>query len=167
MGYDDYSKPALVEEIREPCQHYFSTHKEIIREYSTDLCTKVIEHGRNGLFIEGFSGRYNVCMDEICKWLSNPDEYSDFCSAVKISVSAAIHYWNEELNHAINNTDWQAVTAIRGMLSEIMRSTPKALRENLFNQLSSNSAEDVAKHNENIKQAELMNAMLGGNIITS
>lgn len=167
MKYDDYSKPVLVEELREACQHYFSDDKEVIREYSADLCVKVIEHGRSGLFIEGFSGRYNVCMDEICRWLSNPDEYGNFCSAVKVSVSASIHYWNEELNHAISNADWQAVTAIRGMLSEIMRSTPKALRENLFNHLSSDSAEDVARHNNNIKQAELMNAMLGGNIVTS
>jgi hypothetical protein len=162
MEYDDYSNPVLVEEVRNPCEHVFVKDLGVIRGYSSDLCNKVIEHGRNGLFIEGFSGRYNVCMDEICRWLSEPEGYREFCSAVKISVSACIHYWNEELTYAIGNGDWSAVTAIRGMLSEIMRSTPKALRENLFNNLNVKDAEEIAEHNENMKQAELMNAMLGG-----
>ena len=81
MTYDDYSvskPPELEQEDRELCAHEFVKSTKILRDYSNDLCNKVIEHGRKGLLIEGFSGKYNVCTDAICKWLSEPEKYPDF-----------------------------------------------------------------------------------------
>ena len=166
MNYDNYPNRDMNEDKKpehDKCIHEFDEQQDIIRDYSPQLCTKVIAHGRSGLFIEGFAGKYNVCMDTMCKWLSNVKEYPEFNSAVKISISACIHYWNEELNHAITSSDWQSVTPIKGILSEIMKSTPKQLREGLFNNLINKSAEDIAREELLDNEKLLYNLTTGNN----
>jgi len=122
---EDEEKP-----VKPECVHYFNKSTIIQTKYTNDLCMRVIEHGQSGLFIEGFAGREQVCMDAMCQWLSNPKEYPDFNSAVKVSISASIHYWNELLLHALNHFDLfgSSVPVIRQILSDIMKSTPKELR---------------------------------------
>ena len=146
MEYDNYEQSNPAVDIK--CVHSFKKLDDIKRDYHPIFCQYVIEHGRGGLLIEGFSGKYNICMDMICKWLSSPTEYADFNSAVKISISASIHYWNEELQHSISNGNWEGVRAIKAILADIMRSTPRQLREGLFNNLVVQNADDIAKQKE-------------------
>jgi hypothetical protein len=145
-----------------PCEHIFEQSTEIIRAYNFDLCSMVITHGQNGLFIEGFSGRYNVCFNAICDWLSSSDPiYDDFKSACKISVSACIHFWNEELNHAVMERNWAAVAAIKTILADIMKSMPKGLRENMLADLAPEDAETKTKNQQLEIQKKTLSVLKG------
>lgn len=146
------------------CEHKFNKATEIQTEYSDDLCERVVEHGQHGLFIEGFAGKEKVCMDSICKWLSNPIDYPEFNSAVKVSISASIHFWNELLLHSLNHFDLcgSAVPVIRQILADIMKSTPKELRDGLFNNLHQKSAEELEAEEKGKQQVKLVDAMTGG-----
>lgn len=165
MKYDNYAitKPTVI-----PCNHEFVKYEGIIREYSPELCELIINHGRQGKFIEGFFGKYNICTDEFCKWLSNKEdkpEYRDFQSAVKISISASIHYWNEVFNFAIDNfiEYAQIIPVIRNILSDIMKSTPKELRENLYDNLQRETADEKSKKVEMKEELDFFAAIKGEN----
>jgi len=146
---------------REPCAHTFANVKKVRTEYGDDLCEKVINYGREGKRIEAFAGKFNVCVNKMCEWLSNPQKYSAFDSAVKVSQSACIHYWLEELQHAISACDWQAVAQIRSILSDLNKYIPKELSEGLFNNLKQRTADDLARENE-LKTEEGFFSALGG-----
>ena len=156
-GYDLPTDPLPPEK----CSHTFAPIKDIQKDYTDDLCEKVIKYGREGKLIEGFAGRFNVCPNSMCKWLSEPDKYPDFDSAVKISVSACIHYWLEELQHAIESGDWQYVGLVRNILSDIMKSMPKELREGLFDRLDRESAEDKSKRERNESMGAFVSSVTG------
>lgn len=146
---------------REQCHHEFIQDYAIIDVYSDDLCEKVIEYGRQGLFIDGFAGRYNVSIVAMCNWLSKPDEYPKFNAAIKISHSACIHYYNQELLHSIQCGDWQAVANIKSILAEIMKTTPKELRENLYNNLRVKTPEELEAEQKAQSHTILLGAMTG------
>lgn len=157
--YDDTPHEELPE--LKVCPHNFIDTTTIIREYTNELCDKVIEYGREGKLIEGFAGKYNICMDAMCEWISKEKEYPDFNSAVKIAVSACVHYWMEELQYAIQKRDWNAVAVIRSILDGLTKSIPKELREGLFTNLKMETAEDRSSQAEDEKQRKLMEAMNG------
>ena len=164
MKFDDYSK--YEEKKPSPsCSHVFEKSTDIIWEYSPDLCDKVIEYGRQGKLIEGFAGRYNVSVNAMCEWLSKVGEYPEFDDAIKISVSACVHYWTEELQHNMDLQEWTAVSHIRSILADLNKSMPKALRENLYNNLTQQSAEDKAQKQETDNLKAFINSATGGNVI--
>lgn len=161
---NNYDIDNHVKEEKQKCVHTFVDGNTIQTEYTPDLCDKVMEYGKQGFLIEGFSGRYNVCTDAMCKWLSKPDEYPEFNSAVKISISACIHYWQHELQFALEQGDYQAVQVIRSIISDMMKSTPKQLRENLFDTLHRKTAEELAEENDDNRLKSFMGAVTGNNI---
>ena len=146
---------------REPCTHTFANVKKVRTEYGDDLCEKVINYGREGKRIEAFAGKFNVCVNKMCEWLSNPQKYPEFDSAIKVSQSACIHYWLEELQHAISACDWQAVAQIRSILSDLNKYIPKELSEGLFNNLKQQSAEDRVEEARQDKLRAFMGASTG------
>lgn len=167
LRYDIDDVPELqsdnIEDVAPPpkCEHVFEHDSDIITEYSTELCEKVIEYGRGGMLIEGFSGKFKVCTNAICRWLSLPKEYPEWDSAVKISVSACVHYWQEELHHAMDQTDWTAVQNIRMILADINKSMPKQLREGLFDNLQKpDPAIEANEKDKNVRE-NLKNAAIG------
>lgn len=162
MKNDKYDLPEEKPEFPE-CQHDFNKSTIIQTEYTDDLCVRVVEHGRNGLFIEGFAGKENVCMDSICQWLSNPEKYPEFNSAVKVSISASIHFWNELLLHSLKHFHLcgSAVPVIRQILADIMKSTPKELREGLFNNLHQKTAEEIEREKSLSLEAGFLDAVTG------
>lgn len=162
--YDDELDREPIEEQIDPCVHKFVKSTEIVREYNPDLCNQLIEYGREGLlFIDGFAGKYNVCVDKIWEWInSTEEEYEDFRSAYKICVTACIHYWNEELVYAVNNRDWQAVTAIRNILSEVVKTVSKGVKEGVLAGNVPEDADEKAKKQQlQIQQRAL--SLLSGN----
>lgn len=161
--YDVKPEPKLLEPPAK-CNHVFENEDKIIKEYSPEICEWVIEHGKNGYYIEAFSGKYNVAVDSMTEWLSTPKgEYEDFKSAFKISISAALYYWNQELIHALDHMDTCAdkIPHIRSILADIMKSTPKALREMQFNNLRPKTAQEIEAEKENEKQKEFLDSVQG------
>ena len=129
---------------------------EIIVDYTEELCSKVINYGKDGYLIDGFAGKYNICVDSMCNWISktasniNQGMYKpDFHSAVKISISACIHYWNNRLMDEISAENWDAVAVIKSILNGLMRTTPDQLTKGLYNNLHSDTAQDIYDQKEN------------------
>lgn len=139
------SKYDLPEEKEQPpeCPHNFNKSTIIQTEYTDDLCDMIIEYGRQGYNIDGFAGRYNICVNSLCEWLSQPEKYPQFDSAVKIAQSAVIHYLNEELQHNIKLGDWQAVANIKAIINECMKAMPKRLTDNMYNNLKLKTPEQL------------------------
>lgn len=176
--YQSYIQPAPVEEVVyeemtiEPpppeipkCEHVFRNLDKVITEYSPEIDEWVINHGRFGYYIEGFCGEYNVSVDEMMKWLSSPvGEYEEFKTAVKISISASLAYWNQELMHAIKERDFQVINIIKSILADIMRSTPKELRNMQFNNLINKTPEEIAAEEKQKAEENLQKAFRGKTI---
>jgi hypothetical protein len=136
MRYDQHTLDKIEEEeeIISPFEIIFE-NKNIIKKYNPKLCSWVIQHGQEGMFIEGFCGRYNICVDSMNKWLSDKNKkneyiYFEFRSAVKISQSACLHYWNSRLQHAIKNfvLESSLIPVIRTIIADIIKTTPTPLR---------------------------------------
>jgi hypothetical protein len=158
------------EEIKLPppppvkCEHIFENEANIIKDYDPEICNWVIEHGKQGYYIEAFQGKYNVSVDAMMDWLSSPKgQFEDFKNAFKISISASLYYWNQELIHALDNMDTCAdkIPHIRSILADIMKSTPKALREMQFNNLRPKTAQEIADEQESLKQKEFIESIQG------
>lgn len=146
-------------------------HIEIIIDYTDELCSKVINHGKDGYLIDGFAGRYNICVDKMCNWISktavniNEGIYQpDFHSAVKISISACIHYWDKRLMDEINSENWDAVPVIKSILNGLMRTTPDQLTKDLYNNLHSDTAQDIYNQKQNADLATLEGNLVGTSI---
>lgn len=133
-------KPPKPEPIPKPpapkCVHEYPKDTQLRTEYDDDLCDLVLEFGRAGNFIQGFCGHYNICTETMNKeWLNREKkEYAKFRSAVKTAQSAVFDFYNKELIHAIQNYEQlgSSVNVIRSILSELMKSTPAALRDLQF-----------------------------------
>lgn len=138
MKFDDDKPP------QKPREAKFSDSLDIITDYDDSFCELVIKHGRQGLFIEQFSGKHNICFKMINSWLSDTDTYSKFDSAVKISISACLHFWMTRLMDAINNGDWDAVPVLSQIVNNLTKSIPKELRSNLLNDLTPETSEQKA-----------------------
>lgn len=148
------------------CSPKFHNSKIIITEYTSDLCEKIIEHGRQGHFIETFSGAYNVCSDKMGDWINKKDDnrYDEFRSAVKISQSATLHYWNCELINAVKNYKdlGSLIPSLRGILSDIMKTTPKGLRDLQFdNLIAPDTPEERKTKNKSDELKKLQSAFMG------
>jgi len=146
------------------CEHVFNNQDKVITEYSEEICDWLIDYGRHGYHIRGFCGKYNICVNAMGRWLSAEDgKYEEFKSAVTISVSAATHYWNEELIHALKNmnTCGESLPLIRGILSDIMKYTPKNLQDMSFNNLKVKTAEELERENRQKEEEETYNAFRG------
>lgn len=140
--FDDYSSPPEKKDYP-PTIHEFRNTDGVIYEYADEICNWIIDYGRQGFFIEGFAGKYNISQDSMTDWLNAPkEEFIEFKAAVKLCMSAAIHYWQEELMNAINNDNYDRVGIIKSVLSDLMRITPKSLRELQFANLEPAAAPD-------------------------
>lgn len=144
------------------CEHKFDDVKKTITEYADHLCLLLIKHGQSGFFIEGFSGRHGVSLIAICEWLSNSTKYPDFNSALRVAHSACIHYYNEELIHAIKLGDWQAVAQIKSILEGIMKTTPKELREGLLSNLKQKTYEEIEDEQKRADREKFKDELRGG-----
>ena len=157
--YDDYDEAV---EFTPSCTHSFIEGTEICREYTADLCDKIIEHGRAGLYLHGFAGKYNISVIDMCNWLSKPKDYPDFATAIRISHSACIHYYNEELLHYIGKQNWDAVSSVKSTLAELMKVTPKELTEGLYSNLAVQTSAEIQAEEQREKDAEFQQNILGG-----
>ncbi len=132
------------------CEHVFNDNLELITEYTDGLCEKVIRHGQEGYIIESFCGRFGICSKTFnTVWLDRErPEYAKFRSAVKTSMSAVIYYFNAELIHAIKNYDTlgSSINVLKGIISDFMKSTPKALRDLQFEDVNAQETEEERKH---------------------
>ena len=105
------------------------------------------------------------------EWIESPDElYKNFKSAVNISISASLHYWNHELTHAIEHRDTDMIATLRGIVSDIMKSTPKILRNKQFEGLETPEERGIRlareAEEERIKSSkDFMSAATGGHVI--
>jgi hypothetical protein len=161
LSKKDNFDSAYSEHLIIPCEHTFTTGKNIRREYSPDLCDNIIDHGRSGLYLHGFAGKYNISVIDMCDWLSKPKEYPDFVTAVRISHSACIHYYNEELLHFMTLQDWAAVAQVKATLAELMKVTPKELTEGLYSNLSVQTAASIQEEEQRDKDAEFQQNIMG------
>ena len=107
----------------------------------------------------------------MCNWISktavniNEGIYQpDFHSAVKISISACIHYWDKRLMDEINSENWDAVPVIKSILNGLMRTTPDQLTKDLYNNLHSDTAQDIYNQKQNADLATLEGNLVGTSI---
>lgn len=162
--YNRNGKPVKAKKPPIPCEHKFEHGKKFLSEYNADYCDLIIEHGKKGLYVEGFCGKYNISVDAMMEWLSaTSHEYDDFKVSFKISISAALHYWNEELIHALSNmeTCGEKVSHIKSILSDIMKYTPKSLRDMQFNNLRTKTQTELAHEKDIEVQNEFVDAIKG------
>lgn len=90
----------------------------IITEYNKELCTMIMEHGRNGFSIETFCAKYNIPPSKIKKWYK---EEEDFTDALDLAVSWQQLFWEEKLQEAIDESDKEGVKASQFMLDKIFK----------------------------------------------
>lgn len=167
--YDEYRIPK--DEKKPELPEYkasYHSKKGIISDYSEELCEWVIEHGQAGFLIEGWCGKYSVCVDSMNKWLSEKDAkgnytYPEFRSAVKISQSACLHYWCGLLNHSIQNfmVAGSMIPIIRNIISDIIKTTPTPLRDMQFDNLHTETQEQIDRRNKSQNQAGFVDALTG------
>ena len=166
--YDKLAYDEIIENPKAPeCEHIFSLENTIIRDYTIDLCDKIIKHGREGYFIESFSGRYNICTESMVNWINSKDnkEYDDFRSALKISMSASFHYWNCELIHALKNFSelGASIPVLRGILGDIVKTMPKGLRDMQFENLVAPDTPEQRELKEKMGKDKILYESMRGN----
>jgi hypothetical protein len=146
-----------------PFKPVFTNDYTIVSEYSDELCTKLINHGRTGLFIEAFIGKYNIANSKFNDWISSSDEiYDNIKAAYNISISACIYVWNTRLINCVDAGDWQAVAQIKAILSELMKLMPtKQYRDGFTDGYNPESQEEKDKKKLLTQQAAKIEA-LGG-----
>ncbi len=154
MGKFDQYKVDKKEETPPPppCDHKFKEDLELITEYDESFCELVIEFAREGNFIEGFCGQYNICSHTMNKiWLNREDpKYERFRSAIKTAQSVLFSFYNKELVHALKHYDTLGtkVGVLRSLLSDLMKYTPKAIRELQFEDIEPNEDPEAKKERE-------------------
>lgn len=162
MPYDEDDSPI---KPRQPYTPVFADGYSIITEYEPRLCELLIEHGRAGLFIETFIGRYNISNKKFNEWISEDSEdYQDFKAAYSIAISAAIYVWNAKLSNAVDAGDWQAVAQIKAILSEMMKAMPsKQIRESFTDGYNQETPQQKGKKGQVRVQNKLIGILGGGN----
>jgi hypothetical protein len=157
-NYDKISLKDTPYIIPQDIDFQFAQSLKIERDYDDSLCEKVIEHGRQGYFFESFSGRYNICQEALISWLNDKENpnFEDFRSAVKISMSACLHYWNCKLNCALDNFNnlGGSVPVLKSMISDIMKGMPKGLRAFQFENLEAPDTPEEIKYRRMLKDKE-------------
>ena len=130
----------------------FNKETELVTEYTPDLCAKVIDFCRQGYFVEGFAGKFNICSKTLHSvWLDRQNaEYEEFRSAVKTAKSALIYYYNSKLKDYIDDEEsTNKIGIIRSILSDLMRTVPVALTQLQFEDVDLNeTAENRAKRKQ-------------------
>lgn len=146
-----------------PFKPIFTDDYVIVSEYSDELCTKLIDHGRKGLFIEAFIGKYNIANSKFNDWISSSDEiYDNIKAAYNISISACIYVWNTKLINYVDAGDWDAVPPVKAILSELMKLMPtKRYRDGFTDGYNPESQEEKDKKKLVLQQATKMQALSG------
>jgi hypothetical protein len=146
-----------------PFKPIFTDDYNIVSLYSDDLCKKLIDHGREGLFIEAFIGKYNISNSKFNDWISRGDAiYDNIKAAYNISISACIYVWNTRLVNAVDDGEWQAVAQIKAILSELMKLMPtKQYRDGFTDGYNPETQEQKESKKKVEEQVIKLNAMSG------
>lgn len=162
MSYDGLNKPEKI--IYPPCEPVFADGHDIVNEYDDWICEELINYGREGLFIEGFVGKYNINQVNFNKWITAPDgEYEELKAARNVCFSACIHVWCSRLNHAVENSDWQAVGALKAIINDMMKSVPKHFRDGMSDGYNPEDPEEKQRQEKLQTQKATLSRLAGTN----
>ena len=111
--------------------------KELITKYDDSYCEKVIDFARDGFFLEGFAGKFNISSEVLFgEWLNkDKEEYRKFQSCYKTAQSCLINYYNNLFISAIQSGNYEILNTVKAILVELMKSVPKEFKSFLYGDL--------------------------------
>jgi hypothetical protein len=165
MKYDNVKIPKNDNDETPKCKHEF-TEGNLITEYSDNLCIKLIQFGREGNFIQGFPGKYNICSKTFNSvWLDRENtKYEKFRSAAKTAMSACFHFYNSELLHAIANyeTLGPSIPILRSILMDLIKMTPKSILDLQFEDIDKQETEEERRQRLDREQKQKLASAFHG-----